>query len=71
MTLEKDHQKLIEHFEEYKREYYRFSVEGKKVASTTSRKCLSEISKLTKEIRKGISEKKNSMSKKSKKKSKK
>lgn len=61
MGLEADHQKLIEAFEEYKREYHAFTVDGKKVASARSRKQLSEMAKLAKELRKGISEKKNNM----------
>jgi hypothetical protein len=56
MTLESDHQKFLEAFEEYKKEFDTFNG-GTKAAAARSRKKLSEMSKLAKSMRSGISDK--------------
>lgn len=73
MSLDLNHQKFLAAFEVYKIELESFKG-GKKVAAARARKQLSIMSKLAKELRANISEKKNKMGgakKKSKKKSKK
>jgi len=73
MSLESNNQKFMAAFEVYKTELESFKG-GKKVAAARARKQLSIMSKLAKEIRSNISDKKNKMGgakKKSRKKSKK
>lgn len=63
MTLESDHTKFLAAVESYKSEYESFHG-GTKAAAARARKQLSELTKLAKSIRAGISDKKNKMSKK-------
>jgi hypothetical protein len=63
MTLDSDHTKFLEAVEIYKSEYESFN-RGTKASAARARKQLSELTKLSKSIRAGISDKKNKMSKK-------
>lgn len=55
------HEQIIEAYENYINESERFDGKGIKGASTTSRKALGELSKLIKDRRKEIQEKRNNM----------
>jgi len=55
------HEQIIAAYEEYLVQHEAFEVGGKKVAATRARKALGDLGKLTKERRKEIQEKKNSL----------
>lgn len=55
------HEQIIKVYENYIKEAERFDEKGIKGASTTSRKALGELSKLIKDRRKEIQEKRNNM----------
>ena len=54
-------QSLQNNFEAFQEDYAAFTDKGNKAAGTRARKALSEIGKLTKEIRKEIQDAKNEM----------
>ena len=56
-----NHDKLIEAYENYISEAEAFETKGVKAAAARARKALGELGKLSKEIRKEIQEKKNSL----------
>jgi|TARA_B100001964_G_scaffold219437_1_gene261515 N-glycosylase/DNA lyase len=55
------HDKIVQAFNEYIIESEKFEGKGVKAAATRARKALGDLGKLTKERRKEIQEKKNSM----------
>lgn len=55
------HMELRKQFEEYLAENEKFEVKGVKASAARARKALGEIGKLTKERRKEIQEKKNTL----------
>ena len=56
-----NHDKLVEVFETYVAESEAFETKGVKAAAARARKALGELGKLTKERRKEIQDKKNSL----------
>jgi hypothetical protein len=68
MTIESDHKKLESFWEEYKQEYDRLVTSGVKASASRARKALGEFKKLAVEQRKNITEFKDKMPGKSKKK---
>jgi uncharacterized protein YggL (DUF469 family) len=55
------HDEIVEQFEAYVAENQKFEEKGVKAAAARARKALGELGKLTKERRKEIQEKKNTM----------
>jgi|TARA_B100000029_G_C16970300_1_gene739734 hypothetical protein len=55
------HDKIVTAMEDYLKEHEAWEVKNVKAAATRARKALGELGKLTKERRKEIQEKKNSM----------
>ena len=55
------HELIVENYEAYLKEHAAWEDKGVKAAAARARKALGEIGKLTKERRKEIQEKKNSM----------
>ena len=55
------HEQIVENYETYLAEHEAFEVKGTKAAAARARKALGELGKLSKERRKEIQEKKNTM----------
>lgn len=56
-----NHEQIVEQYEAYLKEHEAFETKGVKAAATRARKALGEIAKLSKERRKEIQDKKNSL----------
>lgn len=59
--MSQHHDKIVTAMEEYLKEHEAWEVKNVKAAATRARKALGDLGKLTKERRKEIQEKKNSM----------